>query len=492
MNTILLVALIGIVAIALCGFVGRMRPTAGFADWTVGGRDFGTVTMWFLQAGEVFTTFTFLAVAGVAFGGGAAATYAIPYLPIAFIALYFFVPRIWELGKRHGYLTQADFFAERYRSKAYGKLVAVVGVVFLLPYLQLQLTGLGLVVQMMTGSETSGTVSMLLASVLTVAFVLWSGIRGLANAAYLKDALMVVAMAVLVIAVPIHYAGGIGQVFQTLEATNRAVLTVPTTGPFNTTWWVTNVLLSAVAVGFLCTPHQWPSYLAADSKRTLRQNFVLLPIYQVVIILPVIIGFVGIIALPKSTKSNGVLLTLAHGALPDWLTGVIVVAAAASAMVPSGALCMAISTLTAHNLIPAASDRGRLLTNHAVVVVAVALSLGLALARPDLLANLLLLTFSGLAQLAPAVVAAIGRRRLIGLAAAVSGLVVGIAVLVWLTFAKVDIANINPGVAALVANVLVTVVVEVVMRAAGRSATVPFDDDAEENTASTAVEGAHR
>ncbi len=133
MSTVLVVTLIGIVAIALCGFIGRRRPSANLSEWTVGGRNFGAMTMWFLQAGEVFTTFTFLAVAGVAFGSGAAATYAIPYLPIAFIGCYFLVPRVWALGKRHGYLTQADYFADRYDSKLLGRFVAIVAVVFLLP-----------------------------------------------------------------------------------------------------------------------------------------------------------------------------------------------------------------------------------------------------------------------------------------------------------------------------------------------------------------------
>jgi solute:Na+ symporter, SSS family len=67
----------------------------------------------------------------------------------------------------------------------------------------------------------------------------------------------------------------------------------------------------------------------------MRRNDVWLPIYQLVIILPVIIGFVGVLALPKGTPSNDILLTLAAGALPGWLTHVIAVAAAASGIVPA-------------------------------------------------------------------------------------------------------------------------------------------------------------
>ncbi|MER6898365.1 sodium:solute symporter family protein, partial [Amycolatopsis sp. NPDC000740] len=82
---ILAFTLVGIVLIGVLGFVGRRRPAADLAEWTVGGRKFGALTMWFLQAGEVFTTFTFLGMAGLAFSGGVAAMYALPYVPIAYV-----------------------------------------------------------------------------------------------------------------------------------------------------------------------------------------------------------------------------------------------------------------------------------------------------------------------------------------------------------------------------------------------------------------------
>jgi SSS family solute:Na+ symporter len=70
--------------------VGRRRPP------------FRQLTLWFLQAGEVFTTFTFLGIAGLAFSGGVAAMYALPYVPIGYIVLFFLAKRLWSLGKERG------------------------------------------------------------------------------------------------------------------------------------------------------------------------------------------------------------------------------------------------------------------------------------------------------------------------------------------------------------------------------------------------------
>lgn len=64
MSATLVVTLVGIVVIAALGFLGRRTPNSDMSDWTVGNRGFGALTMWFLQAGEVYTTFTFLGMAG--------------------------------------------------------------------------------------------------------------------------------------------------------------------------------------------------------------------------------------------------------------------------------------------------------------------------------------------------------------------------------------------------------------------------------------------
>src|ERR1041384_3463081 len=150
---ILAIALAGIVLIVVIGLAGRRGAIDDPSEWTVGGRRFGALSMWFLQAGEVFTTFTFLGMAGLAFSGGVAALYALPYVPIGYMVLFFLAKRLWSLGKERGYLTQGDYLEDRYDSKLLGTVAAVLGVVFVLPYLQLQITGLGLIVQLVTGDS---------------------------------------------------------------------------------------------------------------------------------------------------------------------------------------------------------------------------------------------------------------------------------------------------------------------------------------------------
>jgi SSS family solute:Na+ symporter len=459
----MVITLTGIVAIAVVGMSGR-RPRRGeFSEWTVGTRKFSTFTTWFLQAGEAFTTFSFLGLAGIAFGGGVAAAFALCYLAINFVLQYFTAPRMRELGLKGGYLTQADFFADRYRSPLLGKVVAVVGAVFLLPYLQLQITGLGLIVQLATGSRTGGNLSMVLATVLTVGFVLWSGIRGIARVAYLKDALMIVGLVVLITGVALSVDGGIGGLFATVRDSHPQLLTLHQEG-YDATFFVTAVIISGIGGGLGTMAHLWPPVLAAGSGRALRKNAVWLPLYQIALGIPVVVGFAGVLLVKEGSAANGVALTLAGQTLPGWLVGVVAVAAASAAMVPSAAIVVGISSLLSRNLLSVRNERTQLRTNHLCVVAAAGLALVLGLTRPGLLSDLLLLTYGGLTQLAPAIVMGLARKVRLDAVPALLGILAGVGVLIWLTFGGVDAGTFDTGLIALGVNLVVTAAAQLVVR----------------------------
>lgn len=461
---ILTFTLAGIVLIGVLGFVGRRKPVADLAEWTVGGRRFGALTMWFLQAGEVFTTFTFLGMAGLAFSGGVAAMYALPYVPIAYVVLFFLAKRLWTLGKERGYLTQGDFLEDRFSSRTLGTLSAVLGVIFVLPYLQLQITGLGLIVRLVTGDNASGTLSMVTGSVLIVAFVLWAGLRGVAATSYFKDGIMLVALVVLIIAVPTHFAGGIPAVFDKIEQLHPEKLIVHS-GANDHVWFVTSMLVSAIGVGLMTLPHSWPALMSARDPKVLRRNYTWMPVYELCLLLPMVIGFAAIVVVPKGSDPNGVLLTLSKDALPGWVTGIVVVAATATAMVPAAGILIGISSLVARNIVRVRSGRKQFWINHGTVVLASTLALVLGIFRPDLLANLLLLTYSGSVQLAPANLLGFLRRVPVGKGPVFAGLIAGELVVVWLTFVDTHlVGTVNVGLVGLAVNVVVLGLAVVVER----------------------------
>ena len=146
MNAALLIIFATIAGVLLLGLRAQRGKDMDLEQWTVGGRGFGTILVFVLMAGEIYTTFTFLGGSGFAYGHGAPAFYILSYGCLAYVLSYWLLPPIWRYAKQHRLIAQPDFFARKYDSPALGVLVAVVGIIALIPYLVLQLKGLGIIV----------------------------------------------------------------------------------------------------------------------------------------------------------------------------------------------------------------------------------------------------------------------------------------------------------------------------------------------------------
>ncbi|GAB5898485.1 sodium:solute symporter [Mycolicibacterium mageritense] len=465
MNALTVFIVIGLIAIGVLGVAGR-RATK-LDEWTVSGRSFRRWRSWFLQAGESLTTFSFLGLSGIAFGGGVSATFALAYLSISAIGMYFVAPRLWRLGKGRGYLTMADFFIDRFNSPVLGKVVAVVGAIFLLPYLELQITGLGLIVELATGSESSRGLSMVIASVLVILFVVWAGIRGVSRVAVLKDALMVVALLIVVGGVAFGIAG-IPEVFARVHHDQPVLLTLAAPG-YDTTFFLTAVVVTSIGAGLNVFPHLWPPVFAARSGEILRSNYTWLALYQLLLFAPIIVGLGATLVLPTDTTGNHVLLDTATHTLPDWLVAVVAIGGASAAMVPAAAIVMGISTLVSRNLITVGSEKTRMRMNTAVVAGAITLALAFGLGGASI-ASLLLLTYGGLTQLAPAILVALRGRVTVGAVPVLAGIVVGVLVVSWITFFEIPIGSWDSGFIALGPNLVVLAVAEAIRRRLPRKA----------------------
>src|SRR5207237_706595 len=73
----------------------------------------------------------------------------------------------------------------------------------------------------------------------------------------------------------------------------------------------------------------------------------------------------------------------------------------------------------------------------------------------DLLANLLLTTFSGLDQLIPAIGLALLAHRTVGKWPVLAGLLVSEAIVIWLTFSHAYSGHVNIGIIALIPNLVI-------------------------------------
>jgi len=261
---------------AFIGLYAGTRRKMDLEQWTVGDRGFGMLLVWLLMAGEVYTTFTFLGASGWAYSKGAPVLYVLGYQPLMYVVSFFILPQVWEVGRKYRLQTQADFFHVRYNNKYLAAFVALVGIIFIVPYLQLQLMGLGMIVEVASYGAIHRTPAMIISFVIVAAFVLTSGIRGVAWVSVLKDLLLLFSAVFVSLAIPYIYFGGIGRMFAELARVKPAHLVMPgATTNLGHSWYISTVVL--VAVGFYMWPQFFGASFSAKSSDTLRRNAVVTP-----------------------------------------------------------------------------------------------------------------------------------------------------------------------------------------------------------------------
>ncbi len=465
-----IVAMSVIFGIVLCGSIVGFSAGAGrrmnLEEWSIAGRSFGLLFMWLLMAGEIYTTFAFLGASGWVYSRGGPALYIMAYITLGYVISFFILPPIWELGRTHGLQTQSDFFEKRYRSKYLALVVSVAGVLFVIPYLQIQLTGLGIIVQVASFDQIPRATSMLIAVALVALFVFFGGMRAVAWVSVLKDFLMIVAAVSIGVFVPFRYFGGIGPLFRTLAQTHPSHLTMPgATRNMGHAWFVSSVLLSAC--GFYMWPHTFGAAFTAKSGHILRRNAIVTPLYTISLVFIFIAGFAALLVVPGLSSGDISLLMLARKTFPAWFLGVIGGAGALTAMVPAAIIILTASTLFAKNVYrplfaPSMMD-GQVAKLAKVMVLVLSLtSFFLALHSSTTLVALLLLGYAGVSQFFPGVVLGLfwTRASATGVAA---GLLTGVAsVSILLLMHRDPLFGVNAGFLALCANFAVTLLVSTV------------------------------
>ena len=459
--SIVAACVIGTLALALYGVRHvRMDPQ----QFIVGGRSFGTLFLWVLLAGEIYTSFTFLGAAGWAYGMGAPAYYILAYGSCAYVIGYFLLPAIWRVAKERSLLTAPDFFADRYASRALGVGVGLVQFCVMVPYVALQLSGLQLLLRIAGYGRFDATVAVIAAFLLIAAFVFTAGLRGTAWASIVKDVMVLGAVVFAGIAIPVEFFGSWSKAIDQVLRTHPHFLTLAP----GTAFARQRVVRLDGAVG-----GDWVFHGAARHERDLQRAFRGNPPTQrdAPSALPgravadVFCRSGGAADRCRGSKERRLISRSCWSPqryYPPWVLGFVAAAGSLAALVPASAQLLGAASIFAKNVLGtfgiATSDAHRMFATRALVLVVAALALGFWLEGARTLVELILIYYNGITQFAPGVVAAFLWRRATAWGVA-AGILVGLALAIALTNSATTPWGLNAGFIALTANVAVMVAV---------------------------------
>ncbi len=460
-----------IIGTGIMGAIPGMKNKLSAESWAVGDRSFGRWLNWFIMAGEVYTAFAFLGASGWAYAKGGPTFYILGYSALGYIVGYHILPKFCEAGHKFDLMTQGDLMERVYNSRPLGIILSCIGVAFLLPYLQLQLTALGLIVEVCSLGAIGKVTAMLIAFVLVALFVFVSGIKGVASTSIVKDVMMMGSMAFFGLYMPIHYFGSPGNMFETLNQIRPDYLIFPgATGNLDVVWGMSTFIV--MALGFYMWPQLTSNAFSAKNADVMRHNAVWLPLCQVFLIFPMLIGFTAVMVYadnPLKTPDMA-FMYMVKDTFPTWVLGIIGGAGALACMIPAANLLLSTSLLISRNIYVKGFRNNEEVSNEHMknvarymVLLLTAVALYLSIFHSNMLVNLLLTGYSGVTQFFPALVLGLFWKKATK-AGAYAGILVGEILVFYLMLNKMDPfpfmgEHLNAGFVAFVCNLAVFAIV---------------------------------
>ncbi|MEM6409621.1 MAG: sodium:solute symporter family protein [Pseudomonadota bacterium] len=404
--------------VTLCiGMLSGRGSSKSVQGYVAGDRDFGLLVMYFVLGASVFSAFAFLGGPGWAFSRGAAAYYILCYGVLG-IAPYFWIgPKAAALGRRHGYVTQAQLICGRFPSRALSLMIAVLTIAAFIPYITLQMRGAGIVIEAVTEGNVPLWLGAAVAYGIVTLYVLFSGVAAVGWTNTFQGIFMLTIAWSLGLYLPISLYGGVGDMFSRIMQERPELLSMPglTASGEPWSWGGFSSAIIVSAVGLMMWPHLFMKAFTARSDDTLRKTVVLFPTFQLFLIPVFLIGFAGVLY-PKAPPSADFILPfmILNADLPAIVVGLFCAGALSASMSTGDSLMHAAASVTVEDGIRpfrALSDQARRRLIQGFVLLIGAVSYAFAISEGMSLVVLLLTAYGIICQLAPPIVAALYWRR---------------------------------------------------------------------------------
>ncbi|MFQ5789624.1 MAG: sodium:solute symporter [Acidobacteriota bacterium] len=421
------------------------------------GRSLGFIILFFIMGAELFSAFAFLGAPGWAYSKGAPALYILGYVPLALVPWWVLGPKVARLGFRHGYLTQAELVADRFQSTLLSGIMALVSVAVMLAYLTSQIIGAGLLFEASTAGHVPFWLGALLAFLVVAVYVFVGGLRGIGFTNVFQGTIMVAAAWVIGIAIPFRFYGGVGAMFREIAERAPEYLTIPGYG--NAMSWA--AFSSAIVVSLLGLP-MWPHFFnrayGARDETAIKRAIILYPLYGLLLVPILIIGFAGILLEPNLEVPDRIVLALvARARFSPYFVGLLLSGALAAAMSTGANLAHTSASVIVRDFYvslfrPDSDERRLVMLTKLLVIGTCTAAYCIALNPPASIIGLVLVAFGGLVQFFPILVGVFYWKRATR-EGALAGLVGGVLVVLYFTFLSPSPGDIHAGVWGLLVNV---------------------------------------
>ena len=393
------IILIYLCLVLLIGILSNRLFRGTGEDYFIASRSIGPFLLLMSLFGTNMTAFAILGASSEGYHNGIGVFALMPSGSALIIpTIFFFIgTRVWALGKRHNFLTQVQYFRQRWDSDGLGLLLFIVMIALLIPYLLIGVMGGGLLV-----------------CLVVLTYVSFGGMRGTAWANAFQTMVFMILGGVAFFVI-VDKLGGFDHALAQIAAKYPDLLI---RGDHISPMKMLTYTCIPLSVGMF--PHLFTHWLTAKSARTFRYPLMFYPLCIAIVWLPsVLLGIFGQIDFPglKGPAANSVLVKMIDMHAPGVLAGLLAAGVFAAIMSSLDSQVLSISNMFTQDVVrhyrkgDEMSDKDQVLWGRLFVFAIFAVTYALSLVSARSIFSLAIWSFTGFAALFPVVVAALFWKR---------------------------------------------------------------------------------
>jgi SSS family solute:Na+ symporter len=464
-GALLIIGAFMIIPLAMGAIAGKKSiPTT--EDFFVQGRGMGSVAVFFTVAATWWSAFAFMGSNAYFFKSGPLYWTAIAW-NLLFGIMYFGVgKKIWYLGKLNNFITAKDFFVHQYGSKPLGNIIAVISLVFTLPYLQIQLTGGAYLIETASGGLIDFKIAALLFYLVIIIYVWSGGLRAVAWTDIFYGVLLFFGMIFAGFYIAnLSTVGGIESLFDKIKEAKPENLIL---GNQHMAWLS---MFIVTPIGSFMGPQLWTRMYAVKSAKLFNLMPFLLGFAAVAYIGSMLVGNSAVILEPNIENPDQVLPVILFKYAPFVLASAIIACGAAAAMSTANSQIHSMSavwTVDFHQtyIKKDLSQKQLVWVGRWTILILSAIAYVMCLFIPGLLVQIGLVALAGTAQIFIPTAGALFWKKS-NTTGAIAGVLCGVGALCLFTFVPGALPSIfagGGGLISLLINLIVFVIVSLVAK----------------------------
>jgi len=394
------------------GFLKTRRGKRSVEEWFVAGRRLGLIVLWLSLGANIYSSYTFLGLPGLAACKGFEAFTIILYGMIGYLLGFWLIPLFWREARDRKWLTIADAFQDLYNSRIMGIYIALTTSLWSIPYIQLQLQGMGYIIETSSYGLIKQEIAVISSFIVLTILIVFGGMISVTSINALQGALMLLSIWLLGLIAPLILFGNYTELFNTLinaSKINPDFHIIPSREDY--LFLYTTIL--AAPLGFWLWPNRLHNIFAARDEKIVKKNMVLTSIFQLSQFPAVIVGLTatGLFIRGELASSLSEFRKIADKSFMEvairvfnnpLLIGLIGAGALAASLSTAAAILHTCASLFSKNIAANKSSEEKIMLYARLFTVIIGIiSLLLALYSPGVLVYLLLIGYAGIIQLFP-------------------------------------------------------------------------------------------